>query len=153
VVAIVSVDAIVSPSQASRRVLPSLAREPVRYTPSVPDRSVLESLAYVNWTLLFSLALGAAASLLMAPSSPGVADAVERRGVGDYGAGFSILNIAYALGMMAGPYLGSALAQEFGLRTALIAAGLAIGAYAFVVRRADERERGAAPAPETEAAP
>jgi hypothetical protein len=30
----------------------------------VPDRSVLESLAYVNWTLLFSLALGAIAMVV-----------------------------------------------------------------------------------------
>ncbi len=102
----------------------------------------------VPLVVLSFMALGAAASLLMAPSSPGVADAVERRGLGDYGAGFSILNIAYALGMMAGPYLGSALAQQYGLLAALIAAGLAIGAYAFVVRRADEGLRGAAPAAE-----
>jgi hypothetical protein len=38
--------------------------ETVRYTPSVPDRSVLESLAYVNWTLLFSLAMGAIAMVV-----------------------------------------------------------------------------------------
>jgi multidrug resistance protein len=115
----------------------------------------------VPWVVASLVALGAAASLLMAPSSPGVADAVERRGVGDYGAGFSVLNIAYALGMMAGPYLGSSIysgvlelqeylgfasSEPIALRTALIAAGLAIGAYAFVVRRADERGPGVAEA-------
>lgn len=104
------------------------------YAPSVP------------WVVASLLALGAAASLLMAPSSPGVADAVERLGTADFGAGFSVLNIAYALGMMAGPYLGSALAQAFGLGAALASAALAIGAYALVVRRVEERrEPGAAP--------
>jgi MFS family permease len=90
------------------------------------------------------MAFGAVASLLMSPSSPGVADAVERLGGSDFGAGFSILNITYAAGMMVGPYLGSALAQAFGLKAALLAAGAVIGAYAFVMRRVVEVRAAAA---------
>ncbi len=99
----------------------------------------------VPWVVASLVLLGAAASLLMSPSSPGVADAVERLGTGDFGAGFSVLNIAYALGMMAGPYLGSALAEAFGFTAALGAAAAAIGAYGLVVRRVEER-RPEAPA-------
>lgn len=97
----------------------------------------------VPWVVASLVALGAAASLLMSPSSPGVADAVERLGSADYGAGFSVLNIAYALGMMAGPYLGSLLAEAFGFKAALASAAVAIGAYALVVRRVEERREGA----------
>ena len=37
----------------------------VRYTPRVPSRSILESLAYVNWALLFSLSLGSLATVVL----------------------------------------------------------------------------------------
>jgi hypothetical protein len=46
---------------------------------------------------------------------------------------FGILNIAYALGMMAGPVLGSGIVELFGIRAALAAMGLAFGAFALSV--------------------
>ena len=55
-------------------------------------------------------------------------------GSDSYGSVFGILNIAYALGMMAGPFLGSALVQGLGIRAALGLMGLAFGAFALRVR-------------------
>jgi MFS family permease len=71
----------------------------------------------------------------MAPSSPAVADAVERMGSDSYGSVFGILNIAYALGMMVGPLLGSAVVQAVGIRAGLVGIGLVFGAYALLVMR------------------
>ena len=42
-----------------------LVPRPVRYTRPVPDRSIVESLAYVNWALLFSLSLGSLATVVL----------------------------------------------------------------------------------------
>jgi len=78
--------------------------------------------------------LGVVTTLILSPSSPAVADAVERLGSDSYGSVFGILNIAYALGMLAGPMLGSALVQAVGIRAALVAMGLGFGAYALLVR-------------------
>jgi len=78
--------------------------------------------------------LGVVTTLILSPSSPAVADAVERQGSGSYGSVFGILNIAYALGMLAGPMLGSALVQAVGIRAALVTLGLGFGAYALLVR-------------------
>jgi multidrug resistance protein len=78
--------------------------------------------------------LGLVTTLILSPSSPAVADAVERQGSGSYGSVFGILNIAYALGMLAGPVLGSALVQAVGIRAALVTLGLGFGAYALLVR-------------------
>ena len=80
-------------------------------------------------------ATGVITSLIMAPSSPAVADAVERMGSDSYGSVFGILNIAYALGMMVGPLLGSAVVQAVGIRAGLVGIGLVFGAYALLVMR------------------
>ena len=79
--------------------------------------------------------LGVTTTLIMSPSSPAVADAVERMGSDSYGSVFGILNIAYAVGMMAGPLLGSAVVQALGIREALVGMGLLCGAFAWRVSR------------------
>jgi multidrug resistance protein len=79
--------------------------------------------------------IGVVTSLILAPASPAMADAVERMGSDSYGSVFGILNIAYALGMMAGPLLGSALVESLGLRAALVGMGLGFGIFAVQVRR------------------
>lgn len=80
------------------------------------------------------MALGSTASLIMAPSSPAVADAVERTGSTSFASAFSILNIAYAVGMMVGPLVGSALLQALGLEAALMIVGVGFGSYVLAVR-------------------
>ncbi|MDE3245592.1 MAG: MFS transporter [Acidobacteriota bacterium] len=80
------------------------------------------------------MALGSIASLIMSPSSPAVADAVEKTGSTSFGSAFSILNIAYAVGMMVGPLVGSALVQLLGLQTALILVGLGFGSFILATR-------------------
>jgi multidrug resistance protein len=79
--------------------------------------------------------IGVVTTLIMSPASPAMADAVERMGSDSYGSVFGILNIAYALGMMAGPMLGSAAVQVLGIRPALAGMGLAFGAFALRVRK------------------
>ena len=79
--------------------------------------------------------IGIITTLILSPASPAMADAVERMGSDSYGSVFGILNIAYAVGMMAGPLLGSAVVQTLGLREALTVMGLAFGAFALRVRK------------------
>ena len=81
------------------------------------------------------MALGSIASLIMSPSSPAVADAVEKTGSTSFGSAFSILNIAYAVGMMVGPLVGSALVQLLGLQRALTLVGLGFGSYILATRK------------------
>jgi MFS family permease len=79
--------------------------------------------------------IGIITTLILSPASPAMADAVERMGSDSYGSVFGILNIAYAVGMMVGPLLGSAVVQTLGIREALVGMGLAFGAFAFRVRK------------------
>lgn len=88
------------------------------------------------WTVgAAMIALGATASFIMAPCGPGVADAVQALGRTDYGSGFALLNIAYAAGMVAGPFAGSALVEGFGIRAAFVILALAYGTYGIALRR------------------
>ena len=80
------------------------------------------------------MALGAAASFLMSPCSPAVADQVERMGSQSFASGFSILNLAYSVGMMLGPLLGGMLVQGFGLPWALGGLGLGYGGWLLATR-------------------
>lgn len=80
------------------------------------------------------MALGATASFLMSPCSPAVADQVERLGSQSFASAFSILNLAYAVGMMVGPLLGGTLVEGFGLPAALGLSGLGFGAYLLATR-------------------
>ncbi len=82
------------------------------------------------------LLLGITTSLVLSPASPALADAVEQMGSQSYGSVFSILNVAFAAGMMAGPFLGGALTSLVGLKGALVVLAAGFGAYAPVVWRA-----------------
>ena len=77
--------------------------------------------------------LGATASFVMAPCGPGVADAVQSLGRTDYASGFALLNIAYAVGMVAGPFAGSALVELCGIRMAFVILALGYAAYGIVL--------------------
>ena len=57
-----------------------------------------------------------------------------------YASVFSILNVAFAAGMMAGPFVGGALSSLLGLRAALVVMALVFGAYAPVVWRLAVKE-------------
>jgi len=73
----------------------------------------------------FMLAMGATCTLLMSPCGPALSRLVERKGESAYGSVFSLLNITFSMGIMAGPMLGSALADlvGLGLAMAILAAG------------------------------
>lgn len=79
--------------------------------------------------------LGATASFVMAPCGPAVADAVESLGRTDYASGFALLNIAYAVGMVVGPFAGSALVELCGIRSAFVILALGYGMYGFMLHR------------------
>ena len=84
--------------------------------------------------VLAMMGLGATASFIMSPCSPAVADQVERQGSQSFATAFSILNLAYSVGLMLGPLLGGALVQGLGLPTALGLCGLGFGAYLLATR-------------------
>ncbi|MDR3683136.1 MAG: MFS transporter [Geothrix sp.] len=88
------------------------------------------------WTVVLAMmGLGTTASLIMSPCSPAVADQVERQGSQSFASAFSILNLAYSVGMMIGPLVGGALVQVLGLPVALGLCGLGFGAYLFAASR------------------
>lgn len=74
------------------------------------------------------------------PVMPEVAEVVDRRGGGAYGAVYGIFNFAYALGLMVGPIAGGALAESLPFfQTLLLAAAaplLAVPIYLAGTRRA-----------------
>ena len=74
-------------------------------------------------------ALGITASFVLSPVSPGLADAVEAMGSRSFGSVFSLVNLAYAVGMMVGPLAGSALVEAVGLRGALVTTGVVFAMY------------------------
>lgn len=79
--------------------------------------------------------LGAAASFLMSPSSPAIADQIERMDSRAFASGFAVLNMAYSVGMVLGPFVGSALVTALGLPLALGLCGLGYGAFLVATRR------------------
>jgi len=79
---------------------------------------------------LYMLAFGGTASLLMSPTGPALAGHVERRGGTDFGSVFGLLNIAFSLGLMVGPLLGSTLADHLGLKGAMGILALGFVLYA-----------------------
>ena len=84
--------------------------------------------------VLAMLGLGATASFIMSPCSPAVADQVERQGSQSFASAFSILNLAYSVGLMVGPLVGGAMVQALGLPVALGLSGLGFGAYLWATR-------------------
>jgi multidrug resistance protein len=83
---------------------------------------------------LAMMGLGSAASFIMSPCSPAVADQVERQGSQSFASAFSILNLAYAVGLMVGPLAGGALVQGMGLPLAMGVCALGFGSYLFAVK-------------------
>jgi multidrug resistance protein len=84
--------------------------------------------------VLAMMGLGGAASFVMSPCSPAVADQVELLGSQSFASAFSILNLAYSVGLMVGPLVGGALVQGLGLPIALGICGLGFGAYLLTTR-------------------
>ena len=60
-----------------------------------------------------------------------------------FGSVFSLVNVAYAVGMMGGPLVGSALVEAVGLRGALVATGAVFAAYLVPLLRLKTLERAA----------
>ncbi len=91
-------------------------------------------------------ALGIVASFVMSPVSPGLADAVEAMGSRSFGSVFSLVNVAYAVGMMVGPLVGSALVEAGGIRAALVATGALFALYLVPLGRLEPAAHPPAPA-------
>jgi MFS family permease len=79
-------------------------------------------------TFPFMFATGAACSLIMSPTGAALAGYLDGTGEAAYGAVFSLVNMAFALGIMVGPVLVSSLEDMLGLQwaLALLAAGFAL---------------------------
>ena len=89
-----------------------------------------------TWMMVLAMmGLGSTASFIMSPCSPAVADQVEQQGSQSFASAFSILNLAYSIGLMLGPIVGGALVQGVGLPLALGLCGLCFGLYLFAARR------------------
>lgn len=85
------------------------------------------------YALLFLV--GSACSLLQSPTGPALAEVAERNGRAPYGTAFSILNIAFALGILVGPLAGSALADALGLKATLVLFALGFVLYQIPLSR------------------
>lgn len=92
---------------------------------------------------LLLAALGSAQSLVMSATGPALSRAVERLGGGAYGSVFSLLNMAFALGMLGGPLLGSLVADAAGTGAAMLALGAAQALYLWPVRAAGSERASA----------
>jgi multidrug resistance protein len=87
------------------------------------------------WTIGAAMAaFGVATSFIISPCSPAVADQVERMGSQSFASGFSILNLSYSFGMMAGPLAGGVLIQLLGLPASLLLVGLGLAAFLIALR-------------------
>jgi multidrug resistance protein len=89
----------------------------------------------------YMLAIGGTCSLLMSPCGPALAGHVERQGRKDFGSVFSLLNIAFSLGMMAGPLLGSALTDLVGMKVALVVLSCAFFLYLIPLAAPDAEKK------------
>jgi multidrug resistance protein len=96
----------------------------------------LPALLSKSWMVVLAMmGLGSTASFIMSPCSPAVADQVESQGSQSFASAFSILNLAYSVGLMIGPLVGGALVQGLGLPVSLGLCGLCFGAYLVAARR------------------
>lgn len=80
------------------------------------------------------MALGCFASFLMGPCSAAVADQIEGMDSKAFASGFAVLNLSYSVGMMVGPYVGSAMVTWMGLVPSMVAMGLGYLAYLTATR-------------------
>ncbi|MBP1771257.1 MAG: permease (major facilitator superfamily) [Holophagaceae bacterium] len=93
-----------------------------------------------TWMVVLAMmGLGSTASFIMSPCSPAVADQVERMGSQSFASAFSILNLAYSVGLMVGPLVGGALVQAFGLPWAMTLCGVGFASYLFAAGRFSAR--------------
>lgn len=82
------------------------------------------------WKVVAAMvAIGACASLVMSPCAAAVAAAIEGMDSKAFASGFALLNMAYSLGLVLGPFLGGALVTAFGLPVALVIAAGGFAAY------------------------
>jgi predicted MFS family arabinose efflux permease len=58
--------------------------------------------------------VGVGCALLLTPCLPELAEAVDRQKDGSYGLAYAFFNLAYAVGMLAGPFLGGIAASAVG---------------------------------------
>jgi hypothetical protein len=72
---------------------------------------------------------GGACAILLAPTLPEIAAVCERHGADAFGAGYAAFNLAYAVGMAAGPIAGGILAPALGFTATLLLLGAGTAAY------------------------
>ena len=88
----------------------------------------------------FMFAVGISCSLLMSPCGPAAAGHVEAKGGTSFGSVFSLLNVAFSLGMLIGPLVGSVLTDLAGMNAAMeILAAAFAGYLLFLVPRGAAR--------------
>jgi MFS family permease len=80
------------------------------------------------------MALGVIASFVMSPCSPAIAGEIEQLQSTSFASGFAVLNMTYSVGLVLGPYLGSALVTWFGLPWALGLCSVGYVSYLLVTR-------------------
>jgi DHA1 family solute carrier family 18 vesicular amine transporter 1/2 len=73
--------------------------------------------------------IGLASGLILTPALPLLAERVDLHGGGAYGSVYAIFNLAYAVGMIAGPVIGGVLAQTLGFAAALAMGSLLLLLY------------------------
>jgi MFS family permease len=79
--------------------------------------------------------IGLVSAPVLVAALPELADRVDRLGGGAYASVYAILNIAYAIGMVAGPFAGGLLTDSLGFATALVVIALLLLGYAPVLIR------------------
>jgi MFS family permease len=99
-------------------------------------------------------AFGVACAFLLSPTLPEIAAACERHGANAFGAAYAVFNLAYAVGMAAGPVAGGVLAPALGFGGMLGLFSLLAVAYlpALLARVAKPEEPTALAPPERRAA-
>jgi len=88
-------------------------------------------------TFAAMVGIGLVATLMSSPVSPAVTSAVDRMGAGGggYSSAFGMLNLSYAVGMMAGPLLGGIGVDLMGFRPSMAVFGACFGVSALILRR------------------
>jgi multidrug resistance protein len=88
-------------------------------------------------TIAVMVCIGLVSTLMASPVSPAVTSEVDGMGVGSggYSSAFGLLNLSYAVGMMAGPLLGGVGVDFIGMKPSLVIFGLGFGAYAVFISR------------------
>ena len=82
------------------------------------------------WIAPLFAATGALLALMVSPTLPAMAARVDRLDGASYGMAFAVFNLAFALGLLAGPLLGAALTAWLGLAAALVVAASTLAAAA-----------------------